>query len=66
MSSKVAKIDHILKYIEETGKISPRYTLLVSEVNLLFQEGPFDGILLAFQYGMAKGYRAAKAEAKKC
>ena len=62
-------------YIERT-KISEKsrgyYCLVWSEIKLLiavFQsediDSKFDAICLAFNYGMAKGYRAAKAEARK-
>ena len=42
-----------------------RYCMHCSDINALYNHLPFDvfgTLCLAFDYGMAKGYRAAKAE----
>ncbi|NBJ89941.1 hypothetical protein [Acutalibacter sp. 1XD8-36] len=69
MSSQVAKIEQMKKYTKKTGFSNIRYSLQVAEmwdlINMA-REKPYDSIKLAFNYGQAKGYRAAKAEVKKC
>ncbi len=58
----------IERYIESTG-ISPkthtRYGMQMCDMRAILEmvrATPIDGICLAFDYGMAKGYWAAKAE----
>lgn len=60
----MTEIEKIQRYIERTdAKISDRYELGQLEVAALRREKDIvDGIYLAFLYGRAKGYRAAKAE----
>lgn len=63
------ELEHINRYIERTklGRLSA-YQLRIQEGLALADAArvsPADMICLAFEYGMAKGYRAARAEAKK-
>ena len=64
----MSEIEKMQKYIERT-KIKDAgntYTMLCKDiVALLNEENQSDAILLAFDYGRAKGYRAAKAEGKR-
>ena len=49
--------------IQRTPKISSNYALRLGEVDALYDERDmFNIISLAFQYGRAKGYRAAMKE----
>ena len=60
-------IKKIKKYIKNTKeKECKRYGLYVSEaVTICKQSSPINGIMLAFAYGRAKGYRAAQNEHKR-
>lgn len=61
--------ERIERYIKDTKlspKITDRYSLHASEVRDLYEELGRDwygSIAMIFTYGLAKGYRAAKAEA---
>lgn len=63
----MTELEKIKRYISETIK-SPmeKYDMSYSECleikNQSKSEGLVEGIALAFEYGRAKGYRAAKAE----
>lgn len=65
----MSEIEKMKKYIERT-KLDPndRFYMSMSEAfELAYQaqtcgDFPLDAVNLAFKYGMAKGYRAAKAE----
>ena len=59
-------IKKIKKYIKNTKeKECKRYDLYTSEATAIYkQTSPIDGIMLAFTYGRAKGYRAAQNEHK--
>lgn len=64
----MSAIEKIEKYIENTGKISGSYSMRMCETYEMIRmasETPVEALLLAFQYGQAKGYRAAKAEVRK-
>lgn len=70
----MSKIEKMQKYIERTKmnvKNPLQYTIRMNEAFELVNMGSNDGILpieaifMAFEYGMAKGYRAAKAEQKR-
>lgn len=67
----MSEIEKIKRYIALTGiKVhgQDRYAMNMREVRELMRSGeerPFDAIDLAFEYGKAKGYRAAKAEVRK-
>lgn len=54
----------IAKYIDSTGiNNDDRYEILPSEIIALVTErDPFEAMLFAFEYGKAKGYRAALNE----
>ncbi|MCI9333112.1 MAG: hypothetical protein HFG05_13255 [Oscillibacter sp.] len=63
----MTEIERMRRYIERTHMSkSDNYCLVYSEaVELARSAGPdsiFDAIALAFDYGKAKGYRAAKAK----
>ena len=50
------------------SKNALRYSMGFNEIVALMQkatESPYDAVALAFDYGMEKGYRMAKAEGKK-
>lgn len=61
-------IARIEKYIANTKyqrKMKPRYVTRSDEIcDIARKKTPCDAVILAFEYGQAKGYRAAKAEMK--
>jgi len=61
------KIKSMENYVNKTRNMPGRYDLKGSEIqellDLTFQK-PYDAIALSFNYGRAKGYRAAKREAR--
>lgn len=61
-------IERIKKYIANTNSYRPEiYDMSVNDWKKMVDVAlctPFDAISLAFFYGRAKGYRAAKAEMK--
>lgn len=66
----LSEMDNIQRYIRNTGmpaELSDRYQMDPKEL-LAIMEGckgnPGAAALLAFTYGLAKGYRAAKAEVR--
>ncbi len=68
MSTQVGKVEQIKKYIENTHFQKRNYSMRTSEWKELAQmaaSSPIESVILAFTYGQAKGYRAAKAEVKK-
>lgn len=67
----MSEIEKMQKYIERTKMkecpTSP-YSICTKEMDAAYQEmgsNPFGIICLIFEYGKAKGYRAAKAERKR-
>lgn len=65
----MSELERIQRYIEQTAvKNSGRYNIGLSEamaIRLLAGSGKtMDAISLAFDFGRAKGYRAAKKEAR--
>lgn len=65
----MSEIERMQRYIERTKmKGADNYCLVYGEAVEMIQvgqdtiDGLFDVISLAFNYGKAKGYRAAKAE----
>lgn len=61
----MTEIERIEKYIAKTKFDSTHYELLLNEtldVMKMAAEKPIEAIWLAFNYGRAKGYRAAKKE----
>lgn len=58
------RIEKIEKYIQNTGRIDDRYCIGTEEILELRKKGLTDAIILAFNYGRAKGYRAGKKEAR--
>lgn len=67
----MSEIEGIQRYIDRTGGPFHRgtpYQMLMKEMFALSHmsgEDPSRAICLAFDYGRAKGYRAAKAEGRK-
>lgn len=69
----MSDIERIQRYIEKTG-VSPeavnRYCMTWNDVDALYSVAiqntnkAISALILAFNYGQAKGYRAAKAKAK--
>jgi len=62
----MSEIEKMKRYIERTDmKLSDRYQMGTMEaLTLAHHDDWLDAILLAFNYGQAKGYRAAKAKMK--
>ena len=67
----MSKIEKMEKYIEKTN-LTPeainRYCMHWAEMDALYnkmRQDTFGALCLAFDYGQAKGYRAAKAEVKR-
>lgn len=60
----MSEIEKMKRYIERTNaKVSDRYEMDLLEARELKREADLtNAIYLAFLYGRAKGYRAAKAE----
>lgn len=64
MKSNEEIIAEIKRYIDRTGPLPVSYSINVQEAPALAAQGAIQGVLLAFEYGRAKGARAAKAGAK--
>lgn len=67
----MSELEKMQRYIDRTkpGIKNPiQYTMNVAEtlelLNMAQIDNPFEAISLAFNYGRAKGYRAAKAEGR--
>jgi len=62
----MSEIEMIQSYIKESNApCSERYDASIKEVFAMAQEmGRVEAVALAFDYGRAKGYRAAKAEVR--
>lgn len=64
-------MEKIKKYVERFMKTHNKneyygmYANELSEIRNAIESKPFDVIMLIFDYGYAKGYRACKAEQKK-
>lgn len=62
----MSEIERMQRYIERTKLAAPiptRYDMSLRDMFILMQESDTENaLLLAFKYGQAKGYRAAKAE----
>lgn len=64
----MTELEKIKKYINDTkvpGPVICRYVLRIDEAESFTRLDIYDGMALAFAYGRAKGYRAAKAEARR-
>lgn len=64
----MSEIEKVKRYIQEPNipkDVSRHYTIRIKEGKAIGSLPRFDAILLAFFYGEAKGYRAAKAEARR-
>lgn len=57
-------ITAIKRYIANTGGLPSGYDLRIAEVRAIAGKGRVEDVVLAFRYGQAKGYRAAKAGAR--
>ena len=64
----MSEIEKMKRYIikRESGKfpVGTPYQMCLGELLSLAHMNTVDAVCLAFDYGRAKGYRAAKAEAK--
>lgn len=64
----MSELERIRKYIDRTKCKDDRYDVTVAEVNLLARfsaDGhPIEAIILAFDYGRAKGCRKGRKEAR--
>ena len=63
----MSSIEKMEKYIEKTGDLGTMYSLSMVEAQALVElwtQNRIDAILVAFNYGRAKGYRAARKEAR--
>lgn len=62
----MSEIERMQRYIERTKLPAPiptRYDMSLRDMFVLLREDDTENaLLLAFKYGQAKGYRAAKAE----
>lgn len=64
----MTKLEQVKKYISNTRVPKPvicRYVLRLDEAESFTKLDIYDGMTLAFAYGRAKGYRAAKAEVRR-
>ena len=64
----MSEIERIQKYVQKTGFNFAKYPLSTPETFAIWNEmkgSPIEMIYLAFNYGRAKGFRAAKAEGKR-
>lgn len=64
----MSEIERIQKYVLKTKFDSAKYQLSTAETFAMWnemKESPIELIFLAFNYGRAKGFRAAKAEGKR-
>ena len=70
----MSEIERIQRYIDKTGAekgVKDLYSMTQLDMRALLDKAGihtapvFDAIWLAFDYGKAKGYRAAKAEARR-
>lgn len=63
----MSRIEKMEKYIARTKKPNERYDLYywdIDDIYHLMEQNPVQAIFLAFKYGRAKGYRAARKEAR--
>lgn len=66
----MSEIEKMKKYVNNTKVNADRYQMNVNEALALAHHAqgvdglPLDAVMLAFKYGQAKGYRAAKAEVR--
>lgn len=61
----MTELEKIKAYIEKTNcDVERRYRLRFDEAAVMAKQDPYHMVNLAFKYGKAKGYRAAKAEMK--
>lgn len=64
-------MEKIRKYVERFNRTittNPRYEICVGEINAFkhaIDASPFENLVLLFDYGYAKGFRAAIANQKK-
>ena len=63
----MSELERIRKYIDKTKCRDERYSATISEIDLFARfsaDGhPIEAIILAFDYGRAKGYRKGRKEA---
>lgn len=64
----MSEIEKIRRYIDRTGAKRAGYDMDFKEaveMARMAANAPIDTIVMAFNYGRAKGYRAANAEARR-
>lgn len=68
MEGSIASIITYLRETKISEELLKRYDMRTNDCEALYElcaDNFLDGIYLAFQFGRAKGYRAAKAEARR-
>lgn len=56
-------VEKMRRYIERTGaKFPTSYSMSMSELDALREMELFEALLLAFEYGQAKGFRYSQME----
>ena len=63
----MSEIEKMRRYIERTSKRCESRSMTWGDVEALVnnaKQNPVDAVITAFNYGRAKGYRAAKAEGR--
>ena len=63
----MSRIEKMEKYIARTKKPNARYDLYYWDIDAIYhlmEQNQVQAISLAFTYGRAKGYRAARKEAR--
>ena len=63
----MSELEKIQQYIDKTYFFADRHQMNILEMNAFhhfIRQALADAILWAFNYGCAKGYRAAKAQSK--
>ena len=67
----LSQLEKIRSYVDKTrltDRVKDNYALKLAEVQAFYGEADtnlYNAITDAFRYGMAKGYRAARAEARR-
>lgn len=63
----MSEIEKVKRYIDKHGAPeNPRYSMSVKEALAVAHElGGIEAVNMAFAYGKAKGYQAAKAEVRR-
>ena len=68
MEKTIKSIKDYVRRTKISDDIKRRYDLSMNEalsIRLFYNQNSYNGLLLAYNFGMARGYRAAKAEARR-